>query len=414
MICRHCKSKLTHKLVDLGKQPPSNAYLTRDKLNCIENDKCVEKQYPLKVLVCDNCFLVQTEDFVGANEMFSKDYAYFSSYSSTWVNHTRSYIDLVVNRFSLNSSSCIVEIAANDGHLLQHVQNKKIPCYGVEPTESTALVARSKGIEIVGEFFGIDNANFIANKHGKADLMVANNVLAHVPRINDFVSGFSVVLKRDGVATFEFPYLLNLIKGRQFDTIYHEHYSYLSFTSVVNILSMNGLMIFDIDELSTHGGSLRIYAQRTDTGIRSVSKAVQSMLIKERLAGMNSILFYSKFQKVVDKIKLEFLEFLINAKRNKLRVAAYSAAAKGNTLINFLGIKSDLIHCIADKNIDKQGKFLPGSHIPIVSEKELEKYNPHYVIIMAWNIKDEIIKKLKLNQNLHSKFVTVIPEIIVQ
>jgi len=401
-------------LVDLGVHPPSNAYLTREKLECIESANCIEKKYSLKIMVCDNCWLVQTEDFVGAHEMFSESYAYFSSYSSTWIEHTKKYVDSVIDRFLLDSSSCVVEVAANDGHLLQHVKQKKIPCYGIEPTHSTASVARSKGIKIIEEFFGSDNARFIAKKHGKADLIVANNVLAHVPKINEFIDGFSILLKDHGVATFEFPHLFNLIKEKQFDTIYHEHYSYLSLTAVESVLSANGLVLFDIDELNTHGGSLRIYVQKSDTGIQVISNSVQSVIDRERFYGVNSMSFYSGFQKDVNKIKLEFINFLNKAKSDKLKVIAYGAAAKGNTLINFSGIKSNLIQCIADKNIDKQGRFLPGSHIPIVSENKIKDYDPDYIIIMAWNIKDEIIKQLKLNKNLHCKFVTIIPKIVIQ
>ena len=404
--CRLCKSSKLSTVFSLKPTPLANDFV---KI-CTKS----QNKYPLEINICDNCGHVQLAHVVDSKLLFT-NYLYASGTSKVFVRHFKVYAEYIKKLLDTPKNYPLaVDIGSNDGTLLNEFKNIGFNVIGVEPAKNLAEISKKNSIDVINGYFNKEAVKNIISKKGKADVISANNVFAHIDELQNVIKDAYSLLSDEGLLVFEVSYLGSVLDGLLFDTIYHEHYSYLSFTSVVNILSMNGLMIFDIDELSTHGGSLRIYAQRTDTGIRSVSKAVQSMLIKERLAGMNSILFYSKFQKVVDKIKLEFLEFLINAKRNKLRVAAYSAAAKGNTLINFLGIKSDLIHCIADKNIDKQGKFLPGSHIPIVSEKELEKYNPHYVIIMAWNIKDEIIKQLKLNQNLHSKFVTVIPEIIVQ
>ena len=290
MKCRHCASDLQLTFVDLGSSPPSNSYLTKKTINK------PEKWYPLKVMVCDNCWLVQTEDFVGVGEMFSKDYAYFSSFSSTWLEHAKNYVEKVTSRFDLNSKSIVVEIAANDGYLLQYLQDKNIPCYGIEPTHSTAQAARDKGIEIIEEFFSIVKANELLNQGRQADLIVSNNVLAHVPDINDFVKGVSILLKPNGVATFEFPHLLNLVQLSQFDTIYHEHYSYLSLTAVQTIFDANGLSVFDVEELSTHGGSLRIYAQLSELGKHKISAAVISLKEKENKLGMNDINFYHGFQ----------------------------------------------------------------------------------------------------------------------
>ncbi len=408
MKCRHCNSDLVHKLIDLGVTAPSNAYLTSNMLNMHE------RKYPLKVLVCDKCWLVQTEDFVGADEMFSPDYAYFSSFSSTWLDHAKRYVDMIAKKASLSSSSCVVEIAANDGYLLQYVQQKDIPCYGIDPTHNTAAIARKKGIEIIEDFFDIQIASDLSKQNKHADLMIANNVLAHVPDINGFVKGFSILLKPNGIATFEFPHLLNLIEKNQFDTIYHEHYSYLSITSVKTIFNACGLEIFDVEELRTHGGSIRIYAQKIDTGTFPIEDRVQDMLDKEREAGMTSISFYKDFQDKADKIKHNLILFLKDAHNKNLKVAGYGAAAKGNTLINFSGVKSDLIHCIADKNTSKQGKFMPDSHIPIVDEDALKKYKPDYVLILPWNIKEEIIDQLTYVRDWGAKFVTIVPEIEIK
>ena len=403
MKCRHCNTELKHTFIDLGISPPSNAFLTKKAL-----DK-PEASYPLKVMVCDCCWLVQTEDFVRADEMFSMDYAYFSSFSTSWLNHAKSYVDSITSRLNLDENTTVVEIAANDGYLLQYVQNKGIPCYGIEPTHNTAKAARDKGIEIIEDFFNVTKAEQLVKQGRQADLIVANNVLAHVPDINGFVKGFSKLLKVNGVSTFEFPHLLNLIEKYQFDTIYHEHYSYLSFTTTCAILKSNGMTVFDVEEIKTHGGSLRVYAQRSDTGKKTVSKSVSELQKKENEIGISSLQFYEGFQKQAEHIKLEFLSFLTKTKQSDKKVVGYGAAAKGNTLVNFSGVGPDLLSYVVDKNIEKQGKYMPGSLIPIVEESRLKLDQPHYVVIFPWNIQQEVMEQLKYIQDWEGKFVTFIP-----
>ena len=405
MKCRFCNKELTHKFIDLGVSPPSNAYLKYEDLHK------KEKTYPLKVMVCNSCWLVQTEDFVGADEIFSKDYAYFSSYSSTWLDHSEEYSKMIINRLSLGESSNVVEIASNDGYLLQYFKKRNIHCYGVEPTHSTAEFARQKGIPVVEDFFSRNLAEKLSKNKGMADLIIANNVLAHVPDINDFILGFSVLLKPSGTATFEFPHLLNLVNKKQFDTIYHEHYSYLSLMALDIIFKSHGMLVYDVDEISTHGGSLRLYVQKLDTGLNQVRESVQRVLNKEKQAKMDTISFYEEFQLEAEKIKYNFLNFLASAKNDKKKVAAYGAAAKGNTIMNFSGIDKSLISCIADRSKSKQGKYMPGSKIPIVNESELLDYMPDYVVIFPWNIKNEIIAQLSCIRGWGGKFVIVQPEI---
>ena len=405
MKCRHCSAPLDITFVDLSSSPPSNSYLTTKTINE------PEKWYPLKVLVCKKCWLVQTEDFVGASEMFSDDYAYFSSYSSSWLKHSQNYVENVISRFELLSESMVVEVAANDGYLLQYFQDKKIPCYGIEPTHSTAEAARDKGIEIIEEFFSEAKANELLIEGRQADLIVSNNVLAHVPNINDFVNGICTLLKPTGVATFEFPHLLNLVELNQFDTIYHEHYSYLSLTAVQEIFESSGLSVFDVEEISTHGGSLRVYAQKFDLGINTKSKAVKLLKAKEDNIGMSDVNFYKGFQHRVEKIKIEFLQFLLQAKKEGKQVVGYGAAAKGNTMMNFSGVRQDLVSYIADKNPMKQGKFMPGSRIPIVEINNILLTKPDYVIIFPWNLKDEVIFQLEFIREWGGEFVISIPEL---
>jgi len=407
MKCRYCGNELTYIFVDLGSSPPSNAYLTE------ENLKASEKWYPLKVMVCDRCWLVQTEDFVGAGEMFSENYAYFSSYSSTWLEHANKYVETMSSRFSLGEGSTVVEVAANDGYLLQYVRKKGINCYGIEPTASTAQAARKKGIEIFEEFFGEGIARELVQEGRQADLMAANNVLAHVPDINDFVKGFTTLLKPGGVATFEFPHLLNLVQQSQFDTIYHEHYSYLSLIAIRTIFASNGLTVFDVDELPTHGGSLRVFAQRSDTGQHLVSAAITDLLAKEESAGMNGIEYYQELQKKSERIKMDFLSFLLTAKQQGKTVAAYGAAAKGNTMLNFVGVRPDLLSFVVDQNPAKQGKYMPGSRIPITREDQLKQSKPDYVVILPWNLKEEIFDQLRYIRDWRGQFVTAVPELTV-
>ena len=408
MKCRHCGSVLKLPLVDLGSAPPSNAYLTEMALHA------PEKWFPLRVLVCELCWLVQTEDFTQANDLFDADYAYFSGFSSSWLAHSERYVANMMDRFCLTVDSQIVEVAANDGYLLQYFKALNIPCFGVEPTTSTASIARAKGIPIVEDFFGVRLAKELVAQGKSADLIVANNVLAHVPDINDFVAGFAALLEPQGVATFEFPHLFKLITESQFDTIYHEHFSYLSLTSVNRIFADNSLSVFDVEEHSTHGGSLRVFAQRSDTGQQARSVRVGEMLQSESLAGMQSASFYTGFQAKTEKVKNNFITFLIDAKRQGKTVAAYGAAAKGNTLINFAGIKADLISFVVDLNPAKQGKYLPGSHIPNVGETMLQLEKPDYVVILPWNLKAEVMKQIDYVRNWGGKFVIAVPHLEMQ
>jgi 2-polyprenyl-3-methyl-5-hydroxy-6-metoxy-1,4-benzoquinol methylase len=407
MICRHCGSELKQPLIDLGSAPPSNAYLTESMLHA------PEKHFPLRVLVCESCWLAQTEDFSQAHELFSPDYAYFSGFSTSWLAHSEKYVAGMVARFNLGPASHVVEVAANDGYLLQYVKARGIPCLGVEPTTSTADAARAKGIEIVEEFFGVRLADQLAAQGKQADLATANNVLAHVPDINDFVAGFVRLLKPPGVATFEFPHLMCLVDENQFDTIYHEHYSYLSLTAVERIFKVNGLEIFDVEELLTHGGSLRVYAQRCDGGTHPFSPRVAELLAREAAAGMKSTAYYAGFQQRAERVKDNFLRFLLDAKRDGKRVAAYGAAAKGNTLMNFAGIRPDLISYVVDRNPAKQDKYMPGSRIPIVDEAQLKVDRPDYVVLLPWNLKAEVKQQLAHIREWDGRFVTAVPKLTV-
>jgi SAM-dependent methyltransferase len=405
--CRHCEATLDLTFVDLGSAPPSNAYLTREDL------AAPETWYPLRVLVCTSCWLVQTEDHTGREELFAHDYAYFSSTSAGWLAHSRAYVEEMVRRFDLGASSMVVEVAANDGYLLQYVKAAGIPCYGVEPTASTAAAARSKGIEIEESFFGVALAKRLAAAGRQADLTAANNVLAHVPDINDFVSGFAALLKPQGVATFEFPHLMKLVAGNQFDTIYHEHYSYLSLSAVRRIFAANGLTIFDVEELPTHGGSLRVFAQRADTGLHASTRRVAELLAAEETAGVKSTAYYDGFQARAEKVKDDFTSFLIDAKRKGLKVGAYGAAAKGNTLMNFAGIRPDFIPYVVDRAASKQGKYMPGSRIPIVDEARLKADRPDIIVILPWNIREEVVVQLAYARDWGARFVIAVPELEV-
>lgn len=407
MKCRHCGAGLELPLIDLGSAPPSNAYLTEQTL------KKPEKWYPLRVLVCENCWLVQTEDYAGAEELFDADYAYFSSFSKTWLEHAERYVIDMALRFFLGPQSFVIEVAANDGYLLQYMQQRGIPSLGVEPTASTAKAARAKGLEIVEEFFGVELARKLVAQGKQADLTAANNVLAHVPDINDFVAGFAEILKPQGVATFEFPHLLQLVEQAQFDTIYHEHFSYLSLTAVKQIFEHNGLSIFDVQEIPTHGGSLRVFAQRKDTGVYPPSAGVNHMLQRELQAGIKRREFYLDLQKNADRIKHELLEFLLSAKKQGKSVMAYGAAAKGNTLLNYAGVRSDLLQSVVDRNPNKQGKYLPGSRIPIVDEKVIHESQPDYVLILPWNLRHEVQAQLSYVREWSAKFVTVVPKLMM-
>lgn len=407
MKCRHCGAPLVTPFIDLGSAPPSNAYLTAATIDG------PEIWYPLRVLVCTACWLVQTEDHAGREELFAHDYAYFSSTSTSWLAHSKTYVGEMSSRFGLGPKSMVVEVAANDGYLLQYVKALGIPCYGIEPTASTAAAARGKGLEIDERFFGVDLATELAAAGRQANLTAANNVLAHVPDINDFVSGFRVLLKPNGVSTFEFPHLLKLVQENQFDTIYHEHYSYLSLTAVNRIFASNDLQCFDVEELPTHGGSLRVFAQRADSGKQSVSPRLTAMLERERAIGMEGVSFYAGFQKRAEIVKDDFLAFLIDARRRGSKVGAYGAAAKGNTLMNFAGIRPDLVPYVVDRAEAKQGKFMPGSRIPIVDEAYLKADRPDLIVILPWNISAEVMTQLAYAREWGARFVTAVPELKV-
>lgn len=407
MQCRHCGHTLQHPFLDLGSAPPSNAYLSKEALSA------PEMWFPLRVLVCEQCWLVQTEDHAGREALFCEDYAYFSSFSKAWLAHSEQYVINMIDRFHLSKDSCVVEVAANDGYLLQYVQARSIPCYGIEPTAGTAAAARAKGLQIEEEFFGVSAAGRLAALGRQADLMIANNVLAHVPSINDFVGGFTRLLKPQGVATFEFPHLLRMVQGCQFDTAYHEHYSYLSLHAVCTVFESNGLTVFDVEELPTHGGSLRVFAQRSASGLQPVSAAVKRVLAQEIGENILSTSLYANFMHQPARVARELLSFLIEAANSGKTVGAYGAAAKGNTLLNFSGVRPHLLPYVVDLNPAKQNKYMPGSRIPIVPEAYLRAQRPDYVLILPWNLRDEVIDQLSYIREWGGRFVIAIPKLQV-
>ena len=407
MRCRHCGAQAALVLADLGSAPPSNAYLTRDAL------RGPEVWWPLRVLVCEQCWLAQTEDFLNADQLFRADYSYFSGYSAGWLAHSERYVSDMVSRFGIGPDSHVLEVAANDGYLLQYVKSRGIPCTGIEPTHDTAEAARDKGIPIIEAFFGVALAEELVRAGKHADLMTANNVLAHVPDINDFARGFSLLLKPEGVATFEFHHLKRLVDECQFDTIYHEHFSDLSLVAVESILERAGLVIFDVEELPTHGGSLRVFAQRADSGSQARTPAVDALLATEVSSGLRAATYYMGFQERALKVKHDFLSFLLAAKAEGKTVAGYGAAAKGNTLLNFAGARSDLVAFVVDQNPSKAGKYLPGSRIPVVDEAHLTEARPDLLILLPWNLKDELARQLEYVRDWGGKLVTAVPRMEV-
>jgi SAM-dependent methyltransferase len=409
MKCRGCSAPLALTLIDLGTSPPANAYLRPHELDAAET---AETWVPLRVLVCERCWLVQTEDFRAADSLFDAEYAYFSSFSATWLAHAERYVDEMARRFSLTEASRVVEVAANDGYLLQFVARRGIPCLGVEPTASTARAARERGLEIRETFFGEATASALADEGWQADLMVANNVLAHVPDINDFLLGFARLLKPDGVATFEFPHLTKLIELSLFDTIYHEHYSYLSLTAVRHQLVRNGLDLFDVETLPTHGGSLRVYVQRAG-GPQPIAPRVEALLAEETDKGVTTRAYYGTLGPAAESIKGALLDFLREKKNSKKTVTAYGAAAKGNTLLNYAGVGSDLIGWVADANPHKQGKFMPGSRIPIVPPSRITEERPDYLLILPWNLRDEVMAQQAQIGKWGGCFVVAVPTLQV-
>ena len=402
--CRHCDASLEQVLVDLGHQPASNAYLPADRLD--ES----EVYAPLKTFVCHACWLVQIPSFHLSHELFTADYAYFSSVSSSWLDHSKRYVEAMVSRFGLSAQDWVVEIASNDGYLLQYVQQAGIPCTGIEPTTSTASAARAKGIESIEEFFGVDFASRIVAERGHASLTVANNVLAHVPDINDFMGGFAILLAPDGVSTFEFPHLVNLIGKCQFDTIYHEHYSYLSLTAVKRIAERQGLRVFDVEQIATHGGSLRVFVCRPEAK-HETTAAVTDILAHEEHVGIRTPEYYATLAPRAAAIKLDLLDFLVRQKREGKRVAAYGAAAKGNTLLNYVGVHADLIDFVCDAAPSKQGQFMPGSHVSIVPPAKLVEEKPDFVLILPWNIRDEIVADHGYIRDWGGRFVVAVPHL---
>lgn len=406
MECRFCKTALENVFIDLINSPASNSFLTAEQLNEPET------YYPLKVYTCHNCFLVQVDEYKKSDAIFDSNYVYFSSYSTSWLKHASDYADTMTQRFGYNQDSQVIEIASNDGYLLQYFLQKGIKVMGIEPTANTAEVAIGKGIKTIIEFFGVELADRLRNHWDvKADLLLGNNVLAHVPDIIDFVGGMKIILADEGVITMEFPHLMQLVDNNQFDTIYHEHFSYLSFYTVKQIFESQGLEMFDVEEIATHGGSLRIYAKHKEDASKVISENVFNLIKKETDKGLNGLPYYDHFQQKALKVKLDLIEFLINQKKSGKKVAAYGAAAKGNTLLNYCGIKNDLIDFVVDANPHKQNKFLPASHIPVMNEDFLKAAKPDFVIILPWNLKEEITQQLSYIGDWGGKFVIPIPSL---
>jgi 2-polyprenyl-3-methyl-5-hydroxy-6-metoxy-1,4-benzoquinol methylase len=404
--CRFCGANLKHTFVDLGMSPLCESYLSAEQLNQME------PFYPLHVYVCEKCFLVQLEEFVSPEDIF-QEYAYFSSYADTWLQHAKTYTDLMVERFNLGASNQIVEVASNDGYLLQYFIEKGIPVLGIEPARNVAKLAIEKGVPTLMEFFGQECALRLSTEGRQADLIVGNNVLAQVPDINDFVAGMKILLKHQGVITIEFPHLMCLVAENQFDTIYHEHFSYFSFITAQKIFAAHGLTLFDVEELPTHGGSLRIYACHAEDTSKPVSDRVKDLERRERQAGIMEMDYYSAFNEQVKETKRKLLEFLIRVKREGKNIAGYGAPGKGNTLLNYCGVRTDFLDYTVDRNPYKQGKFLPGTHIPIYPPDRINQTRPGYVLILPWNFKDEIMEQMAFIRGWGGQFVVPIPEVKV-
>jgi len=409
MECRHCNTELKHVFADLAFSPVSNAMLTEEMLYQ------AEAYFPLKVFICHNCWLVQVDEIQTADKIFDEEYTYFSSFSTSWLAHAKRYVDMMVGRFGFDKDSLVMEIASNDGYLLQYFKEYGVPVLGVDPTANTAKAAEEKGIETIVDFFYSDFARReLVDKGRKADLIVGNNVLAHVPDINDFIKGMKLVLKDHGVITMEFPHLCKLSDGCEFDTIYHEHFSYFSLYAVKTIFKTQGLDLFDVQEIPTHGGSLRIFAKHENDTTHAIEPSVQALIKKELDDGINTLEYYSDFQQRIETIKYDAITFLIDQSRAGKKIIGYGAAAKGNTLLNYLGFKGrDIINFVADASPHKQNKFLPGSHIPVLSKDEISNYKPDLVIILPWNLKKEISEQLHYIRDWGGKFVIFIPETIV-
>ncbi len=404
--CRFCGAELRHTFVDLGMSPLCESFLSADQLNQME------PFYPLHTYVCERCFLVQLEEYVSPEEIFT-EYAYFSSYASSWLQHAKNYTELMIRKFGLNQQSHVVEVASNDGYLLQYFVEKKIPVLGIEPALNVAKVASEKGIPTLTEFFGSECAQQLVKEGREADLIIGNNVLAQVPDLNDFVEGLKILLNPSGVITIEFPHLSRLIEQNQFDTIYHEHFSYFSFYSAERIFAAHGLRLFDVDELSTHGGSIRIYACHDSDGAKIVSETVKEMKERELRDGIAKLEYYENFAEQVKETKRKLLSFLIDIKRDGKVIAGYGAPGKGNTLLNYCGIRTDFIDYIVDRNPYKHGRYTPGTHIPIYAPDKILETRPDYVMILPWNLKDEIMEQLSYIREWGGHFIVPIPEVSV-
>lgn len=404
--CRFCGAELKHTFVDLGMSPLSNAFVRPEDVHGKESF------YPLHAYVCESCFLVQLEEFETPEQIFG-DYAYFSSYAESWLKHCKDYTELMIGRFAFDKSSLVVEVASNDGYLLQYFKEFGIPVLGIEPAANVAEVAIKKGIPTLTSFFGVSLAKEMAVRGERADLIAANNVLAHVPNLHDFVGGFKILLKPSGAITVEFPHLLKLIKENQFDTIYHEHFSYFSLTTVVEVFAAHGLTVFDVDELPTHGGSLCIYACHGGDSSKPVSSRVTELLTREESAGLKDLKTYQNFSGQVKETKRKILEFLIEAKREGKTIVGYGAPAKGNTLLNYCGIRTDFLDYTVDRSPHKQNLYLPGTHIPIKAPDAIRKTKPDYVFVLPWNLKNEIMEQMSDIRQWGGKFVIPIPEIVV-
>jgi len=404
--CRFCGSPLKHTFVDLGMQPLCESYLGSNQLNQME------PFYPLHTYVCDNCFLVQLEEYVAPEEIFT-EYAYFSSYSEAWLKHAENYVEMITDKLELNEKSQIMEVGSNDGYLLQYFVQRGIPVLGVEPAANVAEVAIRKGIPTIAKFFGLETVNELAAKKKHADLLIGNNVLAQVPNLNAFVESMKIIVKPLGVITMEFPHLMRLIERNQFDTIYHEHFSYFSFLAVEKVFAAHGLTIFDVEELPTHGGSLRIYARHSEDTSKPVTLHVDELRANEQAEGFTNLKKYFLFAEKVKETKRNLLDFLINLKRNKKSIVGYGAPGKGNTLLNYCGIRSDFLDYTVDRNPYKQGKFLPGTHIPIFHPDKIKETRPNYVLILPWNIKEEIMDQMSYIGKWSGRFIVPIPEVRV-
>ena len=404
--CRFCRQNLHFTFVDLGMSPLCESYVNVEQLNMME------PFYPLHVYVCENCFLVQLEEYVDPQNIFT-EYAYFSSYSNDWLKHAENYVEMATTRFRLDQSSLVVEVASNDGYLLQYFVARGVPALGIEPARNVAEVALQKGVPTRMEFFGEKTAQLLAAEGQSADLLLGNNVLAQVPDINDFVKGMKILLKPDGVITMEFPHLMRLIAENQFDTIYHEHFSYFSFITAEKIFAAHGLTMFDVEALPTHGGSLRIFARHSENASREVSPRVHELRACEEVAGITRLDSYGDFTENVKETKRKLLDFLILAKREGKRIAGYGAPGKGNTLLNYCGIRTDFVDFTVDRNPYKQGKFLPGTHIPIYGPEKIKETRPDYLLILPWNFRDEIMAQNAYIHDWGGKFVIPIPEVTI-